>query len=145
MYTLFPRQQNRGNGPAACGDVHPLELFRRFDKLFDRLLTGTPTAPADHATAAWGANLRETEKEIVISFDAPGFEANEFDIQASEDTLTVNAEHKVGEGEEARTERTLKREVALPALVDPSKVEAKYRNGVSSRCRQANRRWKRWK
>lgn len=131
MFTLIPRTERR-NGAVAPVTAHPLEWARRFDDAVDRLFNGyfNNYAAASQNAVNWGVELRETEKEVVVSLDAPGFESNEFDIQASEDGLTVSAEHVVKEGDETRTERSLKRQVSLPSVIDPSKVDARYRNGV---------------
>jgi HSP20 family protein len=129
MFTLIPWKKSRSNGAVANLDSHPFDTFRRFDEIFDRYFGNSPAYVPQYAPA-WGGDLRESEKEIVVSLDAPGFEANEFDIQTSEDSVTVSAEHVVKRGEETRTERGLKRQIALPSLIDPNKVEAKYRNGV---------------
>lgn len=119
MFRLVPRTQSR-NGVAPF--EHPID--RLFQGFFNGFPAAQPSAPQ------WGGNLKETEKEYVVTLDAPGFEANEFDIQVSDEGLTVSAEHVVKEGEESRTERSLKRQVTLPTPVDTNKVEAKYRNGV---------------
>ncbi len=128
MLTIMPWTKERNNG--VVPQARPIELFRRFDDVFDRLFDGYVSNYSNQAGNAWGIDLREDEKEIVVSLDAPGFEANEFDIQASDDGVTVSAEHVVTVGEESRTQRSFKRQVPLPSLVDPNKVEAKYRNGV---------------
>src|SRR5258708_1058796 len=99
MLTLLPWKNVRSNGGPAPLTFHPLDLFHRFDDVFDRVFDATPGDAANHANVRWN----ETEKEFVLSFDAPGFEASEFDIQAVEDGLTVAAEHVVKDGEQTRT------------------------------------------
>ena len=124
MFTLIPRNKD-GRGEA--NGSHPFEVLRRLDHVFDRLYNGYPAV--EYANS-WGAELKETEKEVVVAFDAPGFEANEFEIQANEESVSIAAEHPTKEGNEPKIERSLKRHVAFPVLVDPNKVEAKYRSGV---------------
>ena len=91
---------------------------------------GFTGASVSHAEASCGVKARETEQDFTLTLDAPGFEPSEFDIQVLQDTVTISAEHNVTEGEETRTERSLNRQFTLSTVVDPSKVEAKYRNGV---------------
>jgi HSP20 family protein len=119
------RQQCRGNQSSA--NKNPFETFRRVDEIFNHFFGMPGNAPQKQN---YSGQVRETEKEVIVSLDAPGFEANEFEIQVNEEAVTIKAEHVVKEGDETRAERTLKREFALPTLVDPSKVDAKYRNGV---------------
>jgi HSP20 family protein len=62
----------------------------------------------------------------------PGFELGEIEVTLRGNELTVRAEHTEpteGEAKEGRYAR-LERTVTLPAGVEPSKVEARYHNGV---------------
>jgi HSP20 family protein len=117
MFQLLPwgaarRQRNGSRIGARQRDV--------FDQVFDQLFR-IPTAPASG---------RETENEFIFSFDAPGFEAGEFDIQITDGEVTVTADHVVTEGEQKWTERSFRRNFALPEKTEAEKVQAKYRNGV---------------
>lgn len=83
----------------------------------------------------WGFDLNETEKEYVFCIEAPGFEANEFNLTVAGDLLTLCAEHKVATGaknvpELTCAERHFERRVNLPAAVLPEKIEAVYKNGI---------------
>jgi HSP20 family protein len=110
--------------------AHPLETLKRFDDALSKFFfQGLPNAVRQSA-AGWGLNLKETEGDFHVSLDAPGFEVDEFDIQAADGLVTVTAEHLVKEGEEERTERSLRRQFAVPELADAERIEAKYRNGV---------------
>jgi HSP20 family protein len=120
MFQLLPwaaarRYRNGSRHSARQGDV-----FSQFDEVFNHLFR----APATQSTG------RETENEFIFSFDAPGFEAGEFDIQITDDEVTVTAEHVLTEGEQKWTERSFRRLFALPEKADAAKVQAKYRNGV---------------
>ncbi len=73
--------------------------------------------------------MKETDKEVVIRAEIPGFEENELDAQIDRDVLTIKAEHeKKDNGHEEY--RTFVRSVALPAGIDAEHVQATYRNGV---------------
>jgi len=127
MFGLVPWKKN-GNGSGALANraEHPVSLFRsEFDTLFDRFLGHWP----DGDWAGWGLEADETDAHVTVAMDAPGFDPGDFDVQVSGDTLRVTAERK-GEKVSGRFERRFQRSVALPAAVDPDKVEAKYRNGV---------------
>jgi HSP20 family molecular chaperone IbpA len=88
------------------------------------------------ASGSWDVNMDETDKEVVVRAEAPGFEPGEFDIDVRGDMLTIRAEHKETEDQAkegaARQwgSRRLERSFTLPVTVDPDKVEAHYRNGV---------------
>lgn len=127
MFYLTPWTRERTNGSTAT--VHPLEMFGRFNETLDRFF-GRENAAEPARGQAWGSSLRELEKEVLASFDAPGFEPGEFDIQINEETVSVSAEHRVKDGEQEFVERSFGRSFTLPCAVDFDRVEAKYRNGV---------------
>ncbi len=127
MFQLMPWKRERNEGTGATS--HPLQLFRRLDDALDRLWDGAPFYSVVN-NQNWGATLKETEQDIVVSLDAPGFESQEFDVQASGDYLAIKAEHKIKDGDNEVVTRALSREFSLPTPIDPQKVRAQYRNGV---------------
>jgi HSP20 family protein len=123
MFGLIPWRK-QGNGLEVHQPRTPFGLIgSEFDSLFDRFFRGWNWPEMK------GAELEETDTEVVVRMDAPGFEANDFDIRVSGDTVKVVAEHKEGE-EGKKAHRRLEEYVALPLKTDPEKVEATYRNGV---------------
>lgn len=127
MFSLTPWKKDR-NGSAAIAQRtgHPLGLLRsEFDTLFDRFFGNWPMPEA-----AWGLDLDETDSEVTVKVDAPGFEPGDFDIQVSGDTLRVTAERKAEKGDKGTYERRFQRSITLPAAVTVDQVEASYRNGV---------------
>jgi HSP20 family protein len=130
MFGLTPVLKGRNGSGTLMRNEHPLDLFRRdMDTLFDRFFGRWPEA--GEFNEGMGMDVRETDKELWVEIDAPGFAAGDFEIQVKDDTMRVVAEHKEGEeGKEGFRHRRFQREVTLPAGVDPDKVEAHYRNGV---------------
>jgi len=127
MFGLVPwKKGGNGSGALASRAEHPLSLFRNeFDTLFDRFFGNWP----DGDGRGWGMEADETDKDVTVKMDAPGFEPGDFDVQVSGDTLRVTAERK-GQKEDGSFERRFGRSVTLPAPVDPEKVQAKYKSGV---------------
>jgi HSP20 family protein len=116
---------------------HPLGRFRdEVDALFDRFFAGWPEVSrmGDGWQGSWGVDMNETDKEVVIRAEAPGFEAGDFDIHVSGNVLTIRAEQKKESDEKKEgysvSERRLQRSLTLPAGTNPDRVEARYRNGV---------------
>jgi HSP20 family protein len=130
MFSLTPWRKDRdGSGALANRTEHPLSLFRsEFDSLFDRFFGNWPALEPNWV--GWGLDLDETDSEVTVRVDAPGFEPGDFDIQVSGDTLRISAERKAEKGKNGSYERRFQRSVTLPAAVNADKVEAKYRNGV---------------
>ena len=125
MFFLTPWRTNGSDGACAT-QSRPFESIRRLDEVFSRIFGQSPA----RTNANWGEKLNETEKEYLLAFDAPGFEANEFDFQINSEGVAITAEHKVKEGEQEFVERAFSRSLEFGTPIDPSKVEAKYRNGV---------------
>jgi HSP20 family protein len=123
--------------PARRGE-HPLSRLRdEVDAMFDRFFFGRPALWEGEGWPGrfWDVDVQDTDKEILVRAEAPGFEPQEFDIHVSGNTLTIRAEHRQ-EGQEMeghpweRRYSRLERAITLPAAVDADKVEAHYRHGV---------------
>ncbi len=133
MFSLMPWRKEK-NG----GQIHPLAAVRReFETLFDRFfgepLFLTRWPEKEEFGRGWGMEVKETEKEVVVEVEAPGFEPGDFDVRLSDGTLWITAEHaekKEGKEEEVKSERRLERYLTLPVGVDPEKVAARYHNGL---------------
>ena len=77
------------------------------------------------------------EHALVIKAEIPGMSKDDIDITVENFTLTIRGEKKteqtVKDDQFHRVERsygTFTRSFALPHTVDPSKVEAEYKDGV---------------
>lgn len=88
----------------------------------------------------WGllvADVRDDDKKVTVRVEAPGMDADDFDIQVDGDMLTVRGEKRV-EREDTRDGYRVsecaygrfRRDIALPAVVKNDGVEATYKRGV---------------
>jgi HSP20 family protein len=118
----------------ALENYPPARLREEFKTLFDRFFGGWPTPFEPERERFWNLEMEETDKEVVIRAEAPGFEAEEFHVEVRGDALMLRAEHKHEKKEKEKAyeyaERKYERYVTLPAPVATEKVEAVYRNGV---------------
>jgi HSP20 family protein len=138
MFGLIPWKSKERNGGTALvrAEESPFAVFRKeFDNLFDRFFAGWPAVFGDGGQLGrfWGMDLDDTGKEVVVRAEAPGFEANDFDVQVSGNLLTIRAERKAEErkgGGSYHESRRFLRSLTLPAGTDCNQVEARYRNGV---------------
>jgi HSP20 family protein len=112
----------------------PLGRLRtEFDRLFDDFMHGLPVW-SDEPQPSWGLDVQEGDKAIVIRADAPGFDADDFDIEIRGDNLVLCAcqsEEKTQDEEGYQWQkRELYRSVPLPTDVDAEKIDAQYHNGI---------------
>lgn len=112
-------------------------LHNEMDDLFDGFFRGLDRPFGYHA---WPAlDVAEQDDAIVVRAEVPGCKADDIDISVYGNTLTISGEKK--ETKESKdkgyyhTESmygSFRREVNLPAEVDPAKVEATCKDGVLS-------------
>ncbi|MCS7006000.1 MAG: Hsp20/alpha crystallin family protein [Thermoleophilia bacterium] len=98
-----------------------------------RLLEDFGMAPAPLPAA----DMYETDKELVVELDVPGFEERELELAVSDHTLTVKGERTTEKEEKEKTfylherlEKRFERKFTLPPEADLDRVEATFRKGV---------------
>ena len=120
----------------------PFDIIRRFrselEDMFQDFMGGFGTGFSelmDFRTPA--VDIRETEDQIIVHADIPGFSKQEIDIEIAGDRLKIKAESKVEKEEEKKgyhsRERSYKgfyREIKLPKATKPEESKASYRDGV---------------
>jgi len=125
-------RDNGSNSPTSYrrGMANPI------DRLFENFLREWPVARmGSERQWRWGMDIEDRDNEVVIRAEAPGFEAEDFDIQMRGDQLTVCACHKGGSEDKENgfsewNQQEYYRSLTLPVRVDAGKIEARYRNGV---------------
>lgn len=115
---------------------HPLEDLRRdLTSLVDRFRQGLSEGlePWFDRQRFWGLDVRDEGQEMVVEAEAPGFEAEDFDIEIRSHHLIIKAERQ-----EETTEKQVRslrvghfeRAVPVPSEIDASRIQATYKNGV---------------
>jgi HSP20 family protein len=82
-------------------------------------------------------NVKETEKSYQLEVVAPGFERTDFKVNLDQNILTISAEKKNDEKENAEKQirkeynyRSFKRSFTLDEKIDATNIDATYINGV---------------
>lgn len=133
MFNLTPWKQSSNN---LTTTNHPFNRIRaEFDSLFDRFFNDFPAFLGGdwNLSSFWGMDMQDRDQAVAVRLEAPGFEADDFDVQVAGNVLTVRAERKEESGEKddpSFSRRRLQRSVTLPVGVQAEKVEARYRNGI---------------
>ena len=93
----FPVQSSEtSRSPAMRMMEHPLARLRdEFEAMFDRFLTRWPAASewGWGTDRFWDVDVQDSDKEIRVRAEAPGFEPKDFEIHVSGNLLTIRAEH----------------------------------------------------
>src|SRR5207302_7017262 len=111
-------------------------LRSEFESLFDRFSGSSPLALDEwNGRNGWGLEMEDQGKEFMVRAEAPGFEAEDFDVQVQGNVLTIRAARKQETGKKdadnfAYSERRLERSITLPAETETEQVQATYRNGI---------------
>ena len=113
-------------------------LRNEMDRLWDDYF-GPGRRALQPMEEAWlpAVDVSETGDKITVKAEIPGMEAKDIEISMVGDTLTIKGEKKVEREEKEenyhmveRSYGSFSRAMKLPAVVDPDKVEATYKNGV---------------
>ena len=121
-------------------DSEMVNLRKDFDDLFDRFFSEPVfSIPKLFSEKSWypTVDVSEGKKDIIVKAEIPGVDKEGIDISLDGRFLTIHGEkkHEKEESDERyhRVESSFgfyKRTIELPADVDESKVDAKYKNGV---------------
>ena len=114
----------------------PLTDVVSLREAMDRLFEDSFIRPNGQQLAV-PVDLWETKDAYHLQADLPGLSADDIEINVTPDTVTISGETKPGtdvtnEGwlRQERLFGKFKRSFTVPTQIDPSKVEAKFTNGV---------------
>lgn len=115
-----------------------MELMkRRMDAFTDLIFRDSPTGREIHAGVFPLINLTEDSDNYYLRAELPGMKAEDIDIQAVGNNLTISGERKIpSEGDNVRYHRSereagkFSRAFSLPGEIDVNKVSAKMTNGL---------------
>jgi len=111
----------------------PFQDLDVFERRMRRMLEDFGVAPAPLPAA----DMYETETELVVELDVPGFEEKDLALEVTDSTLTIKGErrHETEERERSfylheRLERHFERRFKLPPDADFDHVKATFHTGV---------------
>jgi HSP20 family protein len=143
LTSLLPRRKRRSDIRLQRDyeDLYPA-FVREMDKLLGRFFNSFGNEPFGELETMEGdfmpsIDVKENKKEIKVTVELPGMDEDDIDITLSKDALTIRGEKKE-ETEDSgkdyyRMERrfgAFYRTLSLPAEVDESKVDARFKKGV---------------
>ncbi|SFL24373.1 HSP20 family protein [Halogranum rubrum] len=109
--------------------------FKDIEELFDRM--GRGFEPSGIGMRDVAVDVSETDEDVVVTADLPGYEKSDIDVTAADGRLTIAAARdETSETEDThyhrreRTHREVRRSLHLPADVEETAANATYQNGV---------------
>jgi len=115
-------------------------IWREMDQLqreMNRLFAATEQQGFINSPGFPSINIWANEEGQFISAEMPGFTADDIDIDATADTLTISGSRTMDEsGKETRYHRNergygeFKRTIQLPFMIDTNSVKASFKNGI---------------
>jgi len=113
-----------------------LEPFDSIDKAFEDLFA-FPDIGTEKIQAP-AVDIKETEKEIIVSADLPGIDKKDIKLDLTGNSLSISCERKEEKEEKDKGGYRMKetrygkfyRAFALPAAIKEKETKAVYRNGV---------------
>lgn len=117
----------------------PFQELVSWSNRLNRSLSDLPGGKTEDSFGAWApaVDIFEKDQNLVIRAELPGVDKNDIDVRIENGVLTLHGERKreneVEEGSAYRLERVygnFTRSFSLPTTVDPSKIQAVYKDGV---------------
>jgi HSP20 family protein len=142
MFTLIPwkKKQQQANGGRSLMtqpfDRSLAQLRDDFDSLLSRFWRGWPAIDDRwlQSGLGWSLDMDEKDDAYIVRAEAPGFEADDFEVDVRGNYLNIRAEHKDEQenGEDGSRYRygRFERTTTLPPGVDADNVTARYRSGI---------------
>jgi HSP20 family protein len=144
MTNLAPWTWGRKNLPAKTESHPAYSLQREMNRLFDEFFGSFDQPVVFFESSELSAftpkiDVKETEKEILVTAELPGMEEKDVSVTLVNDSLTIFGEKSEEKKEDVkghyRMERTygsFRRVLPLPVDIEAEKVTAEFKNGVLS-------------
>ncbi len=137
MFSLMKRKEAT---PGRWFEEQPLTALRdEMDHLLQNFFGEGAALPAAREGMVPRLDVAETDTEIEVTTDLPGFKPEEVEIEVRDNYLVVSGEHVEEKKENGndkkyhRVERrsgSFSRSVWLPCAVNEEKIDAQLKNGV---------------
>lgn len=113
-----------------------LGLQREINRLFDDTFNGFAAPALFRGGESWPrVELKETDKELLVSAELPGLEEKDVELSLEQNALVIKGEKQHEEKDDARRFSEFhygrfERRIPLDWEVNPDEVKAQFRNGV---------------
>lgn len=115
-------------------------VSRFFDDDWNNLFDWNNRNFSNNYTTLPSVNIQENADEFVVEMAAPGMKKDDFQVELHNNVLTIKSEMKNERSEEEKNDNYTRREFSYQSfqrsfnlnnkVVDDSKIEAKYQDGI---------------
>ncbi|MFO1525550.1 MAG: Hsp20/alpha crystallin family protein [Turneriella sp.] len=118
-------------------------LQREFNQFFDNVAGNWRSSPIVLESEKFfnrfvpSINVRENDKEIIVTAELPGLEEKDIHVSHSDNELILEGEKKIEKRDEKDKAHIIessygsfRRIIGLPTTIDLTKIDAKFKNGV---------------
>lgn len=141
MKSMVPAKEDQKKTPARRELLAPFSsLQHEMNKLFDELRGGWnlhPTVFEQLGDFHAKVDVKDNDKDIVVSAELPGVEMKDINISLNRDTLVLKGEKRVEKEEKERGYYRMERSygsfyraIPLPCEVEKDAIDAVYKDGV---------------
>lgn len=134
---LIKRHERQG-GQAGLAPYRDINRIRNeLSRFFQDPLAALQPSPSLFGGWEPNVDVYEDKDKITVKAEVPGMKKEDIEVSVEDDVLTIagerKEEHEETKGEAFRSERffgRFERTISLSGSVDPSKVQANYKDGV---------------
>jgi HSP20 family protein len=136
LKSLIPIGRGRLSPWARTNDPF-MTLQREVERVFEDFSRGWPTFAAGTTELTPKMDATETDKEFELTFELPGLEEKDVEVNVADNVLTIRGEKKAEKEQKEKDYRVVERSygsfarsVELPEGIDPNAVRATITKGV---------------
>ena len=135
MKSLIPWRSKKKELTGRTGQLFPLLPFddfefslsrmrEEFDRYFDRLAKEFATfAPPNGEGWNWGLEVEDEDENVVVKAQAPGFEADDFDVRVADSRLVLRASKKIETKDEKGKVKEYREQQCYESISLPTETE----------------------
>lgn len=115
----------------------PWSPLREMREALDELMDESVNWQAGPQAVVPAVNVSQTEKEVEVELNLPGYQKDQLSIEVGNDFVTISGEAQTSQKDEGKqyfrrefASRSFQRMISLPAIVESDKAEAEMKHGV---------------
>ncbi|MBU6389604.1 Hsp20 family protein [Patescibacteria group bacterium] len=137
VFDLHQHEQNNLQEEPTMSPLVPWSPLREMREALDELMDETANWQTAGSTIGPAVNITQDGRHLIIELALPGFRKEDLSIEVGEDFLTIAGQTGKAEEETGRqyyrrefAQKSFRRTVSLPALVESAKAEAEMKHGI---------------